>query len=306
LRNAGILTALGLCALLGAGCSQHYNGERLYWKAQQLQAALSRHLSDATPEQFAEAIGAYQAVVSRTPGTVWAARSQAAIGSLYAVQQEFAKAREAYVLVLQNYGQYHELALMVRVAIAKTHELESEWEQAVKMYQEISSYHPWSRMGMEAPLYIAMLHEKRQEAGKAAQAYERAARQYTKLAPDAPTPEYAIQVKGYLALAYQRLEKWEQAINVLEELSGIPTGVNRPLTLLTLATIYQTKAGHPDKAMALYTKLADEFPEHPFGKVAKAQLDRLRLPDGGELPAGLSGSDALPQAPVVPAVPAPR
>ena len=82
-------------------------------------------------------------------------------------------------------------------------------------------------------------------------------------------------MKGYLVLAYKRLGQWNDATKILEELVNMPAGTNRPLALLTLGAIYQTKLSNPEKAEAAYTKLVQEFPDHPFGKAAKAQLARM-------------------------------
>ena len=113
---------------------------------------------------------------------------------------------------------------------------------------------------------------------------------YTKLIADAPSAEQGAQVRLYLALAYQQLGQWDQAINVLQELAKRPTEANRPLVLLTLGTIYQTKLGNPQKAQEMYQTLLQEFPEHPLGQMARKQLEQL----GGH-PADAAGAAA--QAP---------
>jgi tetratricopeptide (TPR) repeat protein len=130
-------------------------------------------------------------------------------------------------------------------------------------------------MGLEAPLYVAAGHKKRQQDELAAAAYQGAIRRYTKLIPDLPTPEAALTVKGYLVLAYQQLGEWDNAVALLEEMEAAPQQVNRPMVLLSLGSIYQAKRGDNAKAHEIYTKLAEEFPDHPFGKIAKARLRPL-------------------------------
>lgn len=273
-QRANALTIFFLSLML-SGCSASYTGERLFWKAQQLSSPVLKDPSHATPEQVAGAIGAFDRVLLKAPGTVWAGRAQLAIGSVYAMQQQYSRAREAYALVLQNYHQHQELCLGARVSTAQTYEAEESWEQAEQLYKDISDYHPWTTLGLEAPLYLAAMHEKRDAPDEATHAYERAVRLYSKLIPDAPTPELATHLKGYLALVYQRLGDWDQAIKVLETLATTTTEANRPLVLLTLGSIYQSKLHDSEQAEAAYTKLIEEFPEHQFGKVAKAQLERL-------------------------------
>lgn len=276
--NPAALVALCVAALLVSGCSASYTGERLLWKAQRVSAPIATAPNQATPEQVAKAIAAFETVVTKAPGTVWAARAQVAIGSLYALQEQFVKAREAYTLVLLNAHEHQALCLTARFAIAKTYQMEEDWDAAIKAYEQLADYHPWSHLGLEAPLYIARTYEQRKEADEAGRAYERAARRYTNLIPDAPTPQIAIQIKSFLILAYQRLGEWDHATETLEDLASTPEGVNRPLVLISLGSIYQTKLASPKNAQRAYSQLIREFPENPLANAAKTQLERLGLP----------------------------
>jgi len=294
-----LLLALGL---LICGCSASYDGERFYWKALRDTAPLMNDLSRATPEQFAQAIARLEQVVQQSPGSVWAGRAQSTIGSLYSAQKRYRQAREAYALVLQNYPSYPLLCFSARLGTAKTYEIEQNLGEAVKAYRAVIDYHPWTRMGLETPFYIAKMYEARQQSGRARNAYERAIQHYTKLIPLAPNPEMAIQVKWHLALAHQRLREWEEAIEILEELAKAPEGVNRPLALLTLGALYHGKMHNLQRAQEIYTALSREFPEHPFGKAAKAQLSRLVVPKLPEVDPKASSVGGAPST----AAPTPR
>lgn len=280
------------------GCSANYTGERLFWKAQQLQAVIVKDPAKASPEQFAAAVSAFDRVIQKVPGTMWAARAQVSIGSLYAMERQYEKARAAYALVLQNYNQYKQFCLAARLATARTYELEQNGPEAITVYKDISEYYPWSVPGLESPLHIARMYEQRKDTEAATQAYERAVRMYTRLLPDAPTPELTMQIKGYLTLAYQRLGQWEDAVHLLQELAAMKSGVNKPLVLLTLASIYQTKLKETQKAQAVYTQLVEEFPTNPFAKAAKSQLERM----GAPVPETPVETPAV-QAPAIPSTP---
>ena len=147
-----------------------------------------------------------------------------------------------------------ELCLSARTSIAKSYEIEGNWEAAVRMLRELSEFHPWSTVGMEAPLYIAKGYEERKQPEEAAGAYKRAVTVYTRLISESPSEELAWRVKGYLALAHQRLGEWDRAVAVLEELAKGPEAI-RPLALLSLGTIYQTKLHEPEHAEAVYHRL---------------------------------------------------
>lgn len=273
-RPATCIPAIGLTLLL-AGCSADYNGERSFWKAHHLQDSIAKDVKLASPEQISKIIAAYTLVPNKAPGTVWAARAQGMVGSLYAVQKQYEKSRNALAILLREYNQYQDLVLTARLTIAKTYESENRWDDAVKMYQEISDYHPWSTIGMEAPLYVASKYEEQHKPELARSAYDKAQRFYTTHIPDAPTAELGIRAKGYLAQTLERLGRWDQAAKTLEEILQEPKNSNRPLVLLALGSIYQTKMGRPEKAVEMYSQLVRDFPKHPYVKFANAQLEHL-------------------------------
>ena len=295
------MVVLIVAALAVVGCSSAYNGERLFWKAQQREAAILRNPEKATPEQVQAAIQAFETVITKTPGTTWAAQSHLAIAGLHVVRKEYSQARDLYNSILENFNQYRDICLIARAAIAKTYEAEENWDSAIRMYQEISDYHAWNRAGLEAPLYIASIYEKRHQDPLATKAYDHAIRTYLKLLPEAASPDAANRVKGYMALAYQRVGRWDKAVDILEELNHAEAGINRPMVLLTLASIYQAKLGDIPRARQAYAKLAQDYPDHQFAKIAKAQLEYLtqpvQQPVATDLPTPVNQQAPTPVAP---------
>ena len=271
---------LGVCLLVvGGGCSASYNGERLFWHAQQLQRTIVKDPQHLSAPALEKAIAAFRQVIEQAPGTVWAPRAALAIGGLQAVQKHYDQAREVYTSVLQNYTQYPPLCLKARMALALIAQAEGKWEAAVKAYEELADYHPWDPPGLEAPLAIGMGYEKRGQHAQAVEAYEHAKHRYTKLIHEAPTPQFAMEAKAYLGLTHQQLEQWDEAVSIFEELVQTPaTKLNRPLLLLSLGAIYQEKLHNPQRAQEVYMVLAEEFPQHAFGRVAKARLEQLGAP----------------------------
>ena len=280
-RAVVTVALMAIAALMLSGCSASYHGERLFWKAQQISAPISKAPTQATPAQFAKAIAAFERVVQKAPGTVWAARAQLAVGSLYSLQKQFDNARDAYVLVRQNYNNHQDLVLNSRVATAKTYEAEKQWDEAVKAYQEIAEYHTWTTIGLESPLYVGILYKHLGKTAEASEAIQRALRNYTKLLPDAPNPNATSQVKGYMAQAHLQLGEWEQAAAILEELLKAPGVINRPLTLLTLGSLYESRLHDPKRAEEFYTQLIKESPDHQLASLAKKQLQHMgvQLPE---------------------------
>jgi tetratricopeptide (TPR) repeat protein len=258
-----------------AGCSASYNGERLYWHAQQLEREITKDPGMATAAQYAQAIAAFERVVNEVPSTSWAAQAQFMVGSLYALKKDYEKARAAYALVLQNYNRFQQMALNARLAVARTYEEQEDWEASVAAYRDIAEYHPFSQPGTQAPLRIGAVLERHGTPEQAADAYASAVRAYQKLIAESPSLELTIQLKGFLIAAHQKLEQWGQAVELLEEVAALPEGINRPLVLLTLASIYDNKLDDAVRARQAYERMVTEFPSHPLAKAAQTQLDRI-------------------------------
>lgn len=275
-------------SVLAAGCSASYNGERLFWNIQHRYGVVLKDPGAAPPAQLSEAVSAFERVAQRARGTVWAARADLVIGTLYARRREYAKARDAYTRVLRDYDDQRAMCLVARVALAKLSEDEQHWDAAAQMYEEIARYHPWTMAGMEAPLAVLRLSRQQPGPDRAAAAADRAAGRYTQLIADAPTPELQLRAKGYLALVYEQQWKWDREIPLLEELAGAPSGVNRPLVLLKLGAVY-AQAGNAQQAQAAYERVMREFPGQPAGTMARLQLERLL---SSSAPASVSSSPA--------------
>lgn len=212
--------------------------ERLFWKAEQLGAAV---LDDsprlATPGQVSKALEAFERVIRSRSSTTWAAKSYLAVGSLYARQRQYGRARAAYAQVLRRFGHQDAFCLAARYGITKTFEAEGNLAGAVAMYEEIAFRHPYSAIGLEAPLSIARAYERRHDAQRTDDAYRRAVRAYLRRAIDAPSREAQRMARGYLALAYSGLGQSDHSARVLEALLNADTGADRPFILLGLETI---------------------------------------------------------------------
>ncbi len=272
--HPAVLMAAGV--LLLSGCSKNYQGERLFWKASQQSAVVLRDPSKADAEEFRRAIAAYERVTQEARGLAWGARAHMAIGSLHAVRQQPEEARKAYEQVVTYYDEFDDLALAARLAIAKTYEAEQRFERALDWYHQIIAFHPWTRTGLETPLYIAQYYTRQDKAQRAQIAYEHAADMYRKRVNDAPSQQLRNAVNAYLAMTYQQLKDWPRAAEALEALAQQPEGVDRAAVLLRLGTLYE-RLNRPEKSVEAYAALVKDFPDHPLSEEAREHLQRLSV-----------------------------
>lgn len=123
--SARALLTRALCVVaVASGCSLATRPERMFRDAQAAHAATLRDAAHARPEQAAAAIAEFDRVARLAPGTIWSARAHAVIGSLHALRQERAAAREAYYRILAESPQQQGLCGLARLAIAQTDALD--------------------------------------------------------------------------------------------------------------------------------------------------------------------------------------
>lgn len=270
------LLAAGFSLWLICGCSSSYNGERLYWRAEKVNATIAKDPAKAAPEAVNEVIRAFERVIKEAPGTLSAARAQFAIGSLHWVRKEDDQALEAYQRVVRNHSRYRSLDFAARQALAKIYERQGQHDALITLYGEIAETYPLTSLGLQAPLAIAEELQRQGKSEEATTAYHSAVTHYTDLASKAPTAGLVLRVKGYLSVAYQRLGQYAEAARMLEDLAQAQgQGVNRPMVLVTLGSLYTEKLNQPDQAKIAYQKLLGEFPNHPLAAVARKNLEKL-------------------------------
>jgi tetratricopeptide (TPR) repeat protein len=266
----------------------------LFWKAEHRHQDVLKELKAGAPMEparVAPAVRSFEQVAQAAPGTSWAGKAFLMAGHLRKGAGLYAEAREAYQTVLREFSRHQPLSLTARIAIADTYAREQQWDSAAEMYYEIADFHPWSTIGIEAPMTVALLHERQGNAARARQAYQRAAGWYVKLMANAPSPESADRLKAYLAVALQRTGEWEKALELLEDLAQADDKANRPFALLSMGLIYQGRQNNPAKAQEAFTALIADFPDHAYAEVAKEQLRRM------------TGQTAPPRAPAAPGRP---
>ncbi len=272
-RIGMVVLALGLA--ICSGCGPELTGKRLYMEAKE-QLASIQDPAKASKELIAKPIQGFERVVQRAPGTVWAARADVTLGSLYASRGEYDRAQEAFARLTKDCGTYLDLCGTARLGIAKIYEAQNRWDQAIAMYDELAKQHPWAGPGLAAPLYVAGLYHDHGDEQAAKAAYERAAQFYVERVPQAPTAALKAQAQEYLISIYQRLHQWDKAIAALQELLQEPDGVDKPRVLMEIAAIYERDLKDASKAQDVYSEIVAKYPEDAMAEGARQRLEELK------------------------------
>ena len=140
-------------------------------------------------------------------------------------------------------------------------------EAAIAALQGVASEYGSTDAGLTARVELAATYLR---AGRAADA-EREFRQVA----DAGSPLYSAPARLGVAEALVAQSKFDEAIAVLNELSGDRTGPLPVDGILMQLARTCVKAGKTDEARAAYRRIVDEFPESFYVPEARQQLTLL-------------------------------
>lgn len=185
------------------------------------------------------------------PGRRPAAQAIEAIGLLHMTRGDYERVRASFERITWNYPNIKDVSATALLYTGRTYEQQGQWAEAERAYRDIESRYPWTDYWLEAPLYLAWMHERRHDSEAAHEAYRIAVSCYRQRIAEAPTAMWGAKARGFLALVYRKLGRADEAAHVLDELRATEERTNRPDVLIALARVYGRVLEDPARADAL-------------------------------------------------------
>jgi tetratricopeptide (TPR) repeat protein len=251
------------------------DGQALLQQANELGEPLIEKGQEAPAARVREAARAYKQVIKAAPGSKRAAEAEESTGRLYLAVGDPGKARQSFERIPWYYPRHRDMSVMAMIYTARSYEAEGNWDAAAETYRSIKWYHPFTTLGMQSPLYLAEMHERRGDRLAAVNAYRDAIVEYLRRLSNAPNLAFKVKVKGYLAIAYRRLQETARAQQVIEELMALREQSPRPDVLMALGWVFDELLEHPVPASVFYGDLVSRYPDDPLASDALKELTRL-------------------------------
>lgn len=145
-------------------------------------------------------------------------------------------------------------------AIARSFELEGNWERAEQEYQFVIKNYPGSEQGMATYLYLAEKYAEQGRTKEAGRIESEAQREYERLAAErAGTPLESVAL-NYKAELLRRKKDWPAAADILISIfEKQPESELGHRSMLTAAVIYRDKLGNRAKADSLIEVLKTQL-----------------------------------------------
>lgn len=268
--------ALGCALLFLAGCSQSYQAERDYWKAEKMLSGVTKAMvQEQGPQVFDPAIAAFKKVYEQFPGTEKAADSLFVISNLYLRQKKYDDAIRTLEKVIQNYSDKRERAPEARYGIAGIYEATGAWEKAEPLFWETAEYHSYHQKGLYAPVHVILHYKKVKDKDGMAAAYQRALDFYNRMLKQTGPIQAASALKNYLALAQLANGSWREARATWDSLpKEFPDSSYAPLGLLASGEL-SWKKQELEAAAASYEDYLKSYPKHPLVTRTMVQLGMI-------------------------------
>lgn len=218
----------------------------------------------------------FQQIYEKFPRSQEASGALLAAGNIYYIQRDYAKAKELYRQVTDEYGKSQFEAAEAAWQIAKILESEGNWAEASLQYRSIYTNYPNTLQGFEAPIAIANHFRDRDEEEAASAAYRNALEHYGKLISGGVSEGIILMAEEYTVRCFAEQKKWREAASRLIELPRrYPLYIKFRENYLMAASIYEREVGDRNKASEILKLCMEQYPSTDVALEAGKQLKRL-------------------------------
>ena len=262
------------------GCdSGIYSAEKRFWRASKAFNQLLKAPDKATPVDYQKVIDSLREITIRYPMWPNSAQAQFNIGQLYAMQGNFSKARDEFLVIAKDYPANVDMCGRGLFTAALVYEKEDNWPKAKETLERIEKDYPDTGTAFQVPLHIAEYYKIKGKNAEADAAYLAALDKYKNLIKEKPKTYGALVTVDLAVNCYTDQDKWNDAVDYLGSLAvDYPETLLAPKAMFIQAAIYEQKLNQPGKSRELYDEIIKKYSKTPFAKTAQGQIERLNKP----------------------------
>ncbi|OGX26076.1 MAG: hypothetical protein A2787_03910 [Omnitrophica WOR_2 bacterium RIFCSPHIGHO2_01_FULL_48_9] len=263
----GIL--LGLFVLLQwLNAGGDYAIERELWQINKKYERLALDPYAVPENEFQQAVRDYESLIKRYPRSPVTPNVYLQISEVHALRKNYALARDVLQYAIGEYKDNLEFCAQAMTGVAKTYELENQWEKAKGIYQQIIDKYPLTMVGINTPIYIANHYEVRNDSRGSQEAYQKAIRFYKKTAAEHTNSSIEFNCLRLLANCYFALGQWEEGLEALGEVLlkyPVPNYLTEQrveLITKTINLVAVQRLKEPQQAVRIYKEFIEQYPGH--------------------------------------------
>ncbi len=267
-----------------SGCNyDKYNAERSYWKANRLYQQLAKKIESAKPHEvlgeqdYQKVIAALQKVTLRYPNWNNTPTAQLLIGRVYVIQDNIDHAVIEFEKVLKDYPTNADACASALLALGRLYEEQNNWDQALEYYNKILNDYIYTYGAYQCSLHLVQYYKTKNQDAIAEAVYRDIFKQYTDFIRENPNTSAAMASEHFIVAFLLEIEKWNEAVAYLGNLIEIhPKTALALRSLYTLGAIYDENLKQPEKAIATYQKIIDDYPDSERVKLAQEKIKVIK------------------------------
>ncbi len=260
------------------GCNyEKYNAERLYWKANNLYQQLVENIKTAKPQDYQKVINALQKVTLRYPDWNNTPTAQLLIGRVYAAQNNVEQAKTEFEKILKDYPTNANADASALLSLGRIYEEQNKWDDALEYYNKIFDDYIYTYGAYQCALHIIQYYNSKNQNAQAEAVYHDIFKRYEKFIKENVNTSFAMAAEHFIVALMLDIKKWDEVIVYLENLIEThPKSEIALRSLYTMAAVYDENLNKPEKAIATYQKIIDDYPNNEKAKLAKERIEAVK------------------------------
>ncbi len=169
------------------------------------------------------------------------------------------------------------LYIKTHSSLATLYEQQDRWPDALAILNQIMSEHPYSRDGLEIPLYIANHYKTVGKEVESNEALGKALKYYQDMYEQNEGNPLGLVVLNLITTTYLNQKNWTKAVETQEKIvEKYPDSPELPLSLLNIGLLYEQALKDKPKAISAYETLVKKYPKHRLASETKKRIEQLK------------------------------
>jgi len=221
---------------------------------------LMANIYNGPKKDLKRGIDIYREVLERHPDSSIIGATMLRLGSALLAEKEYEECRQILADLKRRFGRIPSLVVKAQLLYAQAFEEQGRWDRALSEYQWLMENYPYTEEAFRAALHIP---EHFAEAGdnKLAEIwFDRAIESYKRAAHNKQGQATELVAYTFLADAYRRTEKWNDALETLEKISIMAPGSSiGARSLYNAARVAYNELDDSARAQEYLDRLKSEF-----------------------------------------------
>jgi TolA-binding protein len=252
------------------GFRSDYRAERELWRINRTLSYVASH-QESTPDYAINQLAdRYRAFIKKYSKSIHARQAQIMLGDLYALRKNYDQARLEYQKAV---GPDKELSAQAEFTMARTYELQGQGSKALAIYKSIIQNYPVTNSGFLVPMYLT-----RHLVVSEDEAYDNALAFYKKIVLKYPKSKLEYDALRMIAICQLNQKDWSGAVDTMGEvILKYPIGTALKDSITAINILCVTKLHDYNKAINIYRKFIQKYPDHLADPLLKKMIQDLQL-----------------------------